>query len=330
MTDTQFYWAFYAFFLAVRIPANLKRCRIPLMRGPGYFFNTRVPLDFFEGPGRDILRRHRLWLFAPFLFDAAALPLLYAYHRPGYLQLLAIADVILAIVNHTAALKRSIRAAKAFAIEEVPQPTAVAFSLTPRRLRDYTNFPLELLIASINIGIIQMVYGQWRANWGGAILIFYFQAGLLLLKRALIAGRTALPQQDAEQYLAWRDAYRRLLTNSCDAVRLITAGGTLLALIDFNITAIAVGLAVMLLMFVVWYATQVRRFFRLYTSTRPVKLPDALEPEQAVPPMLCYRPQTPLSFVKGARGWALNLANRRSQIGVAYVIGLAAVGVLLR
>jgi len=44
----------------------------------------------------------------------------------------------------------------------------------------------------------------------------------------------------------------------------------------------------------------------------------------------CYRPQTPLSFVKGARGWALNLANRRSQVGVVYLLGLGAIGALLR
>ena len=60
MTTAQFYWLFYAFFLIVRIPSNVKRCRIPLMRGPGYFFNTRVPVDFFQGPGRDILRSYQL------------------------------------------------------------------------------------------------------------------------------------------------------------------------------------------------------------------------------------------------------------------------------
>ena len=106
MTNAQLFWLYYAFVLLVRIPANVKRCRIPLMRGPGYFFNTRVAPDFFEGPGRDVLRRYRLWIFAPFLLDAAALPLIYLYGQPVYLLYLSLADMVLAIVNHTAALKR--------------------------------------------------------------------------------------------------------------------------------------------------------------------------------------------------------------------------------
>jgi hypothetical protein len=330
MTTAQLYWLFYAFFLVVRIPTNLKRCRIPLMRGPGYFFNTRVPVDFFQGPGRDILRSYQLWIFAPFLFDLAALPLIYLYNRPVYLLYLTTADVILAFVNHTAALKRAIRAVRPFAVEEVQQTSAVAFSLTTRRLRDYTNIPLELTIASCNVGIIQTLWGESWPAWGGALIFFYFQAGLLLLKRALIAGRTPLPQQDAERYLAWREALRKMLTSSCDAIRFMIAGSVLLAFLTFDRTLLAVVTAAMLSAWVVWYWTQVRRFMTLYTSTRPVKLPGALEQEQAVPPMLCYRPQTPLSFVKGARGWALNLANRRSQVGVVYLIGLGAIGALLR
>jgi hypothetical protein len=330
MTETQFYWLAYAFFCIVRIPASVKRRHIPLMRGPGYFFNTRVPPDFYQGPGRDILRTYRLWILAPFLFDVAALAAIYSFNRPKFLLLLVMADVVLALVNHTAALKRGIRAAKAFAVEEVPQTSAVAFSLTTRRLRDYTNFSLELTIASFNAGIIQTLYGENWTAWSGALILFYVQVGLLLLKRALIAGRTALPQENAEQYLAWREAFRRMLTDSCDAVRFMTAGIALIAILYFNVTLLAVVTGVVLTGWVTWYWIRLRRFMKLYTSTGPIRLPGALEPEPALPPMLCYRPQTPLSFVKGARGWAINLANRRSQVGVAYLIGLIAVGVLLR
>src|SRR5262249_801136 len=120
MTDAQMYWSFYAFFLLIRIPANFKRCRIPLMRWPGYFFHTRVPAGFFEGPGRGILRRYRLWIFAPFLFDALALAAIYLWGRPVYLLYLALADTVIAMLNHMAALKRSIREAKEFEVEPVP------------------------------------------------------------------------------------------------------------------------------------------------------------------------------------------------------------------
>jgi hypothetical protein len=330
MTDTQIYWLYYAFFLVIRVPSNLKRCRLPLMRGPGYFYNTRVPPDFFAGPGRDILLRYRLWIFAPFLFDALALLLIYRFAAPRYLPYLALADILLTVGNHIAALKRAIREVKPFATEDVQPVSAVAFSLTTRRLRDYTSIPLELVIASFNIRVLQVLYGQpWQA-FSGAIILFYVQAGLLLLKRALIAGRTALPQENAEQYLEWREAYRRLMTDSCDAVRLLAAGAVLVAVFDVDRTQMLIAIFVALALWTAWYWRRLRRFMALYTAAKPVKLPGALEPEEAVPPVVCFRPESPLSFVKGARGWALNLANRRSQIGVAYLVGLVVVRVFLR
>jgi hypothetical protein len=80
---------------------------------------------------------------------------------------------------------------------------------------------------------------------------------------------------------------------------------------------------------VFWYARQARRVIALYTAAKPAKLPSLLEPEQGVPPMICFRSATPLSFVKGARRWALNLGNSRAQVGIAYIVGLAAVRTLL-
>jgi len=98
---------------------------------------------------------------------------------------------------------------------------------------------------------------------------------------------------------------------------------------DLGRTELVVGMVVVLSVCVVWYGRGLRRFMQLYTSARPVRLPPSLEPV-AAPPVVCYRPETPLSFVKSTRGWALNLANRRSQIGVAYLLVLVAAGVMLR
>jgi hypothetical protein len=323
------YWAFYAFFLLIRIPANFKRCRIPLMRGPGYFFNTRVPADFFEGPGRDILRRYRMWIFAPLLFDAVALVAIYQWGRPIYTVYLALLDIVIVTLNHMAALKRAIREVKPYEVEAVQTTSAVTFSLNTRRLRDYTNLKLELVIVLLNAGGFAALGGGWGAL-AALLFLLYLQAGLLLLKCGLIAGRTPLPRENTEQYLQWREAYRRLLTGSCDAVRLMTAAAMLLIWADLGRTELVAGLIVVLSVWLVWYGRGLRRFVQLYTSARPVRLPQSLEPVAATPPVVCYLPETPLSFVRGARGWALNLANRRSQIGVAYLLVLVAVGVMLR
>jgi hypothetical protein len=329
MTDAQMYWAFYAFFLLVRIPATFKRCRIPLMRGPGYFFNTRVPADFFDGPGREILRRYRMWIFAPFLFDAVAVAAIYKWGQPIYLLYLALADVAIAMLNHVAALRRAIREVKPFEVEAMAAPSAVTFSLSTRRLRDYTSFKQEAAIAVLNLAGLARLREGWGAA-GGLLFLLYLQAGMLLLKCALIAGRTPLPRENTEQYLEWREAYRRLLTGSCDAVRLMTAGTVLLLWIDVSRVEILSATLVVLGAWVLWYWGRMRRFMQLYARSKPVQLPHALEPAGATPPVVCYLPETPLSFVKGTRGWALNLANRRSQIGVAYLLVLVAVGVMLR
>jgi hypothetical protein len=329
MNDSVVYWAFYTLFLLVRIPANVKRCRIPLMRGQGYFFNTRVPDGFFDGPGRDILRRYRLWIVAPFALDAAALALIYRSGATRYLLYLALADVAIALVNHTAALKRSIREARAFEIEPVPRASAVAFSLTTRRLRDYTSVRLELIIASMNLAVVLSLWHEPAELLGLPMVLFYLQLGLELLKYALIAGRTLLPSEGAEQYLQWRESYRRLLTDSCDSVRLMVAASVALATSGLDLRQTFIAVLVMLPAWTIWYWRRVRSFMETYRRALPVILPSALEPEASVPPMICFRPNTPLSFVKGTRGWALNLANRRSQVGVAYLIGLVAVPVLL-
>jgi hypothetical protein len=333
MTDVQSLWLYYAFFLLIRIPANIGRCRIPLMRGPGYFFHTRVGPDFYAGPGRALLRNFRLRILLPFVLDAAALPLIYQSNHPRYLLYLAFADMVLALTNHVAAAKHAVRAAKPFEIEPLEPVSAVAFPLTTRRVGDYTDTRIEWLLATVNIACLAILVRNylnlpWDVDFLGffhtPILLIYLQAGLLLLKRALVAGRTALPRDDAEQYLAWREGYRRLFLKSCDAVRLIFSACMAFLVIDAGRNVLIAATGVLLAGWVIWYSRQSRQFLELHARTRPVRMPDTLEPQTPPPSWICYRPDTPLSFIKGPKGYALNLGNRRTQIGVLYVGGLAA------
>ena len=59
------------------------------------------------------------------------------------------------------------------------------------------------------------------------------------------------------------------------------------------------------------------------TRTRPVRLPDALNGE-GPSALVCYRPERPAMFVPGTRGFALNLASRRAQVGALSPPGAAA------
>ena len=167
-----------------------------------------------------------------------------------------------------------------------------------------------------------------RQKWRLDFIAELFPAGLLLLKRALVAGRTALPREDAEAYLQWREAYRRLLLRTCDAVRLILSLCVALMLTEAGRTVVVLGTFLLLAAWAAWYMAQVRKFMDLYRRSKPVRMPAALEPETSAAPVVCFRPQIPLSFIRGPRGWAINLANRRSQVGILYMAGLAALAVL--
>jgi hypothetical protein len=329
MTDTQIAWLFYGLFLAVRIPANWKRCRLPMVRGSGYFFSVRVAEGFYDGPGRSLLRNYRVSIFLPFLLDAVALPILYLTDRPQFLYGLAFIDMILAFVNHLAAAKRGIRAAKRYELEAAPVASSVVLPLTPRRVQDYTNNRIEWLIAGINIGGLYLGLRNLPEFVRAPILFLYLQVGLLLIKRALVAGRTALPGDHTAAYLAWREGYRRLFLKTCDALRLLLSACLVLVALDVERIYLVVGSFAMAVIWSVWYSRASRGVLDLYVRTPPVRMPEPLEPQTAAPFLLCYRPDTPLSFLKSARGWALNLGNRRTQIGMLYAGGLAALWIRL-
>jgi hypothetical protein len=62
---------------------------------------------------------------------------------------------------------------------------------------------------------------------------------------------------------------------------------------------------------------------------RPMKMPEFSRVESSGR-LLCYQPATPMLLIKGAHGYALNLANRLTQFGAAYLAGLIALFALLQ
>jgi hypothetical protein len=61
---------------------------------------------------------------------------------------------------------------------------------------------------------------------------------------------------------------------------------------------------------------------------RPMKMPDFLHAGSSSR-LVCYQPGTPMLLIRGARGYSLNLANRLTQLGAAYLAGLVVLFVLL-
>ena len=216
--------------------------------------------------------------------------------------------------------------------------------LTTRRLQDYTNQKLEYALAFVNVTSLAYLAQQYSAApwphdihgvFGKPILFVYLQVGMVLATRALVAWRTVVPRDGAEQYLEWRENTRRLWVDLCDSLRVLWSleivlwavresigppwdnepVGTILLLVSLSFYAL----------WAIWYTRRRNAYLALVGRTKPVKLPDSLDGSPRPARFLCYLPQNPLLLVKGAHGYALNLASGRTQVGALYFAGLATV-----
>jgi hypothetical protein len=176
---------------------------------------------------------------------------------------------------------------------------------------------------------------QWPLR--ATIFYIYLQAGLLLIKRAMIRARSVAPADNAAQYLAWRESLRRLSTVICDYVRLIYAFAPLIAVLQSAVkpwegsaaqaaTVIAVFGAGGLSTVYEWR----RRLQHLEVArhTRPASfliLPDTPDAGWLV----CFRPALPVLLLNGPNGYALNLASAPARIAGWYIVGFAALWVCL-
>src|SRR6202046_976403 len=148
----EFLAIFYIFFWVVRIRGCIRRGRQPLLRGPEWFFNIHVQLDFYTGAGKTLLHQYWMRMLIPFVLDV---PIAMAIFIPRYLQYapwLLIAQAIWIHINHVYSVDKAEREARPIAVPETEQPVgSMVLSLTPRRLRDYTNFKVELGLAVAHI-----------------------------------------------------------------------------------------------------------------------------------------------------------------------------------
>jgi len=79
----------------------------------------------------------------------------------------------------------------------------------------------------------------------------------------------------------------------------------------------------------VWHEKGRLAVVKANLRARPIKLPDFAHAESSGR-LLCYQPATPVLLIKGAHGYALNLANGLTQLGAAYLAGLIALFAILR
>jgi hypothetical protein len=340
---------FYGLFWLVRINGCVRRGRQPLLRGPDWFFSVRVPAGFYAGAGRGILRRYWLRMLMPFAVDIPIAIAILASGRLALLNWLILGLCALIHVNHVYSVDLAERQARPFAVaDDEPVVTRMALSLTTRRLRDQMNPAVEWAI-----GLSFAVTFTWLARhyaaspgprdprpvFGLPLLLLYVQFGFLFIKRMIVAWRSPVPQEQADEYIRIQEATRRYYLALCDSCRMADAATALFWPVSLSLPEAAAErltiawFALWLVIGIiatVWVEIKRKQLVTLSLRARPVALPDFLRQREIVRWPVCYQPSAPMLMLKGARGYSLNLANRLAQFSAAYVAGFAVLILLLR
>jgi hypothetical protein len=346
--NQQYFVIAYVFFWVVRINGCIRRGRQPMLRGPDWFFNVPVQPDFYTGTGRKILHRYWMRMLMPFALDIPVAIAIFVSGRLILLNWLILGLCALIHINHSYSVDLAERRARPFATPEAEQPVAsLALSMTPRRLRDYTNPKVEWALAlAAAVGIAWQVRyyfvapehrNAWLVFWAPAYFL-YMQAGFLIVKQVVVAWRTPIPQVQAEEHMDAREQTRKYYIRVCDWARACAVGGVIFwpilitrSAAGFN-RAFGIWFGVWMAISIigtVWIEIRRKQLVAVALRVRPVKLPDFLRQSEMVRWPICYQPSAPMLILKGARGYSINLANRLSHLGAAYVAGLVVLFAIL-
>jgi hypothetical protein len=319
------------------------------VRGPEWFFNVHVQPDFYTGPGKRLLHQYWMRIFIPFVVDIPVATAIFISGRFLYLNWLIVGLAALIHINHLLSVGLAQRQAQQFAVAEDAQPApALVFSIKTRRLRDYTNRNLEVAMAVMSVAAFAWLVRYYfaapdhhnlRMVFGLPALLLYVQAGLLFAKYVIVAWRSPAPQTQADKYLEAREERRKFYLQVCDWSRVFHS--ILLLFCPVLLTSPSVyrqrlgtiwlvGSLVAGVAITVWGEIRRKQVLAMALQARPVKLPDLMGHSGTLMWPVCYQPSAPMSVLKGARGYSLNLANTVTQIGAAYLAGLVGLMVLLR
>ncbi|MDQ3818383.1 MAG: DUF1648 domain-containing protein [Acidobacteriota bacterium] len=353
-------------FLLLPIDLILLLCfmYMPVMRGADAFFGVRVTEEILRGEGRRILRRYWFWLALTFI-EIEAIGLIVSLFR-GRNEFGEVAPRLL--VLPAAMLFYVIFYKQAKRLEVVEEGERFASSLKTRRLRDYTNLALEVVVIALTIApVLVLIYyypalperlpthWDWKGDpdqWTrksyfsvfslGALLI-YLQGLLLTIKHGLLGVKMTLPAEHTEEYLRLKEEMLGTTLTLMDRVRLslgILLGG-LTANIAFSaidnlrflskITAIAVWASTALMIVAVAYA-----IYSFYKSDRRLREEVGRVYVQRqrdakhwyLGGLIYYNPDDPSLWVEKLMGWGYTF-NMGNRWVYVYLAIMTAVPLLL-
>jgi hypothetical protein len=305
---------FYALFWVIRLNGCVRRGRQPRLRGAEWFFNVHVPPGFYDGPGKQLLRWYWMRMMIPFAVDIPIAIWIFASGRLALLGWLIIGLCGLIHANHLFSVDLAERQARPFAAPDADQPVAsITLSLVPRRLRDYSNWKIELVLIVTTVCALVLARDH-RVGWKAAAFLIYMHLGFVYAKCAIVAWRT--------DHTEAHEARRRYYLASCDWYRaLLTA--QLVAKVDIVVWLVITVVGTVIV------EIKRKQLARLSAHATPVTLPDLLRQSEIARWPVCYQPSAPLLMLKGARGYSINLANTFALVGIAYLTGFVVLGRVL-
>lgn len=330
--DQNFSLLIYFLIVAVRATSFRRRWDMPLLYGSRYFYRVHVSKGFYDGVGRTLLRRYRAMLVWPLLAELVVFLVLIVRKNYDGLTSLCLAALIAMVLNQRLALAILSRVAKKFEEPEIdPSPAAVSFSLSPRRLGDYTNPIFEIILASV-ITLTLIFLAQMRAPMGPPLVLLYLQIGFLLIKKAIVDWRAVAPLENSEVYLEVRERRRKLLLFACDFYR-GAAGFVMIKQAVVHVTTderwrwalqyLYLAGSIACVCFAVVKTNELYRMYRMMKPARDKRRLTPPDPNGFVAGGLLYfDPDNPAMFVQGPRSVTFNAANRRLLLAATYLVGL--------
>ena len=215
---------------------------LPVMRGAEGFFGVRVSEEFYTREGRTILRQYRIALLATAVGCGSLGVFLSGVAVSWSWIVLQVLLLVGATLLH-AYFRQLVKPHRVV----ITKGRTVA-SLHRRRLSEYTNVPLELVLMVLLIvpSLILLTYWpqlperipvHWNAlmqpdrwaprSWRVLVLIplttLWLQGLLLWVKASMLQMKMPLPAQNTAQYFELKERSVKLLMRFFDAVRLLLA-----------------------------------------------------------------------------------------------------------
>ncbi len=332
-----------------RVNGVVRRARQPHLRGDGWFFDVEVPDGFAQGAERQILREYWIRMLAPIGIELAIWIAALALGPGSWLIWITLAMVPAIHLNHWYNVRAAERKARHFSEPEQPKPVAaLGLSLTPRRLKDYSNPSIEWGIGIATVAAAVWLwhiysaesgrYSAQRVFWYPAVYL-YLQIGVLLVKRVIVSWRSPVPLAQTEEYLAARHAMRRYYLWTCDMNRIALTLGILLYAVPLSMPAAQAKLLldgfgafwlITCLVLLVCVEHKRKQLAQLCAEVKPVRMPNLMGQVDSAKWPLCYEPELPALLLRGSRGSSVNLASSVALLAMVYLAGIAGLAVLAR